>query len=91
VSLPLTKTKGFPNKSDVKPGMAYFAGTGPIGKRCGDCTHRGYYRRSGNGTDYHTTSCAMFKTLAGVHGPKVDADWSACKYFEQKPKRDYRR
>jgi hypothetical protein len=91
MAVPLTKVANFPDKAVVKPGMAYFAGTGPKGKCCRDCTHRGYWRTSASREDYRTTACIMFKTLTGVHGPRVDADWAACKYFKQKPKRDYRR
>lgn len=31
---------------NTKPGMAYFAYTGPLDKCCGDCALRGYTRQS---------------------------------------------
>lgn len=93
----MTKLDGVPDTDQVKPGMAYFEGTGPAGQTCGKCKHRGYSRISSNGTwskytqqiehrTYRVTSCAKFKALAGEHGPSVDRDWKACKYFEAKPK-----
>lgn len=71
-------------------GMAYFAGSGPAGKTCGDCKHRGYQRErsypNANGAPvfYRSTGCAMFKKLSGRHGPPIDAALNACKYFEGK-------
>ena len=92
----MTKLPGVPSSDQVKEGMAFFEGTGPDGKTCGDCKHRGYQRlRSPKWNEefqnfveksYRVTSCAMFKALAGEHGGSVDKDWKACKYFEAKPK-----
>lgn len=92
----MTKLVGVPDSDDVIPGMAYFQGSGPDGKTCGNCAHRGYGRQSANGrwredlqqfvhNTYRTQACAMFKALAGHHGPAIDAGCKACKYFEQKP------
>lgn len=66
------------------------------GAVCGNCAHRGYSRQSSRGyydpktnqdvyRNYRTLACAMFKALTGKHGPAVEADCRACKYFEQKP------
>lgn len=72
----------------AKPGMAYFEGTGPSGKKCGDCKRRGYMRRSTRDENrlYRVQGCEKFKSLSGRHGPAVDKDWRACKYFEQREK-----
>lgn len=91
----MTKIEGVPDTDTVKPGMAFFAGSGPYGKTCGDCRFRGMYRESRVGKwneerqaiehrTYRTTQCAMFKKLAGHAGGNVEKDWEACKYFEAK-------
>lgn len=82
----LTRIAGVPNSEDVQPGMAYFAGTGPEGKTCGSCAHRGYQRESVGGKAYSVTSCRQFKRMTGRHGSPVGSDWKACKYYEAKPK-----
>lgn len=91
MTLPMTKIKGAPDKSQVKPGMAYFADTGPFGTRCGTCVHRGYYREAERWNKkrerhelrrIHVTGCAMYHQLTGRHGPSVDQDWASCKYYE---------
>jgi hypothetical protein len=78
----MTKIEGAPDRGDVKPGMAFFAGSGPPGETCGDCLHRGYYRLNGKGKSCRTTGCRVFKTLTGKHGPSVNKDNRSCKYFE---------
>lgn len=94
---PMTRLEGVPSKDEAIPGMAYFAGTGPFGKTCGDCRHRGYQVQSKKerwnddlqqfiSKSYRTTKCAMFRRLAGENGPAVKADCKSCKYFEQKAK-----
>lgn len=35
----LTLTEVTPNQEATFPGMAHFAGTGPVGKYCGDCAN----------------------------------------------------
>lgn len=93
----MTKIEGVADTDDALPGMAFFAGTGPYGKTCGDCTFRGLVRQSQNGTyserleqfvykSYRTTQCAKFKKLSGNYGAAVKADYPACKYFETKEK-----
>lgn len=96
--LPMTSTPGSPDKNMAKPGMAYFEGTGPVGKTCGDCNHRGYYQegkprwdpaRNTTVTDRRRVQkCVMFRKLSGGHdsGGPVNRNWRACKYFEQKEK-----
>jgi hypothetical protein len=94
----MTKIDGVADTDDALPGMAFFAGTGPYGKTCGDCKFRGLTRQSQKATynesrqefvhkSYRTTQCVMFKKLAGIHGTPVKADYPACKYFETKEKK----
>ena len=41
----MTRIPGVPDRlNDVKPGMAWYCGTGPRGKTCGDCEFRTYPR-----------------------------------------------
>lgn len=83
--LPLTKIEGVPDKlNDTRPGMAYFVGTGPQGRTCGDCKFRGYKRESRKGTFYHTGSCRKFLEQSKRHGPEVNRHNPSCKYFEAK-------
>lgn len=95
----MTKLPGVPDSDQALPGMAFFSGTGPIGKTCADCKFRGLVRESRKETfnertqqfvrkSYRTTQCQMFKRLAGEHGAAVKKDYPSCKYFEAKP--DYR-
>lgn len=97
MSLPMVKLPGVPSRDDAKPGMAFFAGTGPAGKTCGDCKLRGYSRESSHGhwneargqlvyRSYRVQKCAQFKKMTGHHGTDVNAEYRACKYFEQKQK-----
>lgn len=91
----LTKIDGLPNVRDALPGMAFFAGTGPAGKTCGDCKLRGMTRyrakmKFNEKTEmleektYRTQQCRKYRELAMRNGPAVNADYKACKYFEQK-------
>jgi hypothetical protein len=93
----MTKLDGVPSKDDAIDGMAFFAGTGPYGKTCGDCKFRGYTRQSSKGVynetkqefvyrTYRTTKCEMFRKLSGHHGSEVKEEYPVCKYFEQKKK-----
>jgi len=78
----------------TEPGMAYFAGSGPAGKYCGDCKFWTYYRqvrkprfnrRTGaeEWPSYKWRGCAKFRDLTGQVGPQIDDRLHACKYFEQ--------
>lgn len=83
----LTQASGDYGPKDVRPGMASFVGSGPPGKTCGDCAHRGYHRvvvaqNNQSTRTVKTNSCAEFRRLTGKHGPVVKDDWPACKYFE---------
>jgi len=93
----MTKLDGVPDTDNAKPGMAFFEGTGPVDKTCGDCKHRGLTRQSKKAKwsdklnqliykSYRTTQCSMYKKLSGTHGAAVKKYYLACKYFEQKVK-----
>jgi hypothetical protein len=87
----MTKLPGVPDTDDVKPGMAYFENTGPAGRTCGSCKHRGYYRTGKfrfnkqtemlEETGRRSNSCAMFLKLTHRHGPAVEKGWKACKFY----------
>ena len=81
--LPLTKIPGVPDKRTVRPGMAFYSGSGPDGTTCGDCQHRGY-ARSG---EWYADRCEKFRTMTGKNGPPVRTDWPSCKYFHHKEER----
>lgn len=94
----MTKIEGVPTRDQAIPGMAFFAGTGPEGKTCGGCKHRGLTRTSRKSRwvehlqqfvhkTYRTKQCAKFKKLAGVYGSAVKEDYPACKYFEAKARK----
>lgn len=89
----LTRIDGVPDSDSVVPGMAHFAGSGPYGKTCGDCRHRGYEREKKRGKWdetlrqyvsewYRYLGCAKFKQLTGTSGPVIRSDNRSCKYFE---------
>jgi hypothetical protein len=71
----------------TEPGMAHFAGTGPDGATCGQCKFRGYWRERMNGSGFpiggsRSQACAKFHSLTGGHGPAINKNLRACKYFE---------
>src|SRR5262245_43805309 len=83
----LTRVPGQPLSIDARPGMAYFANSGPLGATCGDCKFRGYYKQGikRDGTEFSRphNGCLKFKQMTGKkYGPVVLAEWGACKYFQ---------
>jgi hypothetical protein len=94
----MTRLPGVPDRDDVKPGMAHFAGSGPFGKTCETCAHRGYWR-AGKGKFNKQTGlieerrtrvqgCRMFLILSHRHGPPVKKEWAACKHYVERPVRE---
>lgn len=83
-------------QAETAPGMAYFAGTGPAGKTCGDCCFKGYtYNgrerinpRTGNHytPQHRSNGCAKAYELRGKDKttPDIGDKLKACKYFLQK-------
>jgi hypothetical protein len=72
-----------------RPGMAYFAGTGPFAVSCGDCASWSYWRQIRNASgDLVRTSkssgCKKFFELTGRHGPALPPGTEACRYFERR-------
>ena len=75
----MTKLPGVPDTDEVKAGMAFFPGTGPVGKTCESCAHRGYWKKGKNKfnprtglieqTQTRSLGCRMFLRLSGRHGP----------------------
>lgn len=76
--------------------MAHFAGTGPQGETCRQCTFWGvadgsdpvryfdyYAKGGGHGGGIKPHSCRKFKSLTRQEGAKVPSEARACKYFEQ--------
>jgi hypothetical protein len=71
----MTKIEGEWDRDSIRPGMAYFAGSGPFGETCGNCSHLGTSK----------ARCEMFKRLTGRRGQEVDRHNAACKYFVARP------
>lgn len=61
------------------PGMAYFAGTGPVGKTCVDCAHS--YRKEKQAKT--KILCDKYRVFMGRAGTQIPNIARACKYFEQ--------
>lgn len=63
-------------------GMAHFAGTGPLGKTCGDCCH--FERQKSRKTAFMTIEAACTKTRE--RGPRyvkpIPSSAAACTYFD---------
>lgn len=58
-------------------GMAFWSGTGPRGKACGDCEHLQPRGNLGYG-------CALYSRMTNGHQPvnSIPRSTRACKYFE---------
>lgn len=84
--VPMTKIDGCPDRKTAIAGMASYAGGGPAGATCGGCLHHGDSREGKSGKWHKTTSCRVFKSLTGRHGPSVARANASCKYFEAKRK-----
>jgi hypothetical protein len=72
------------------PGMAFFASTGPFGKICGDCRFKGYWHQKLDKSGFpiggaRSQGCAKFHSLTGTHGPAINGNLRACKFFEPTP------
>jgi hypothetical protein len=72
-------------------GQAHWAGSGPVGKTCGQCAFLGYFKQhySASGDlvgSERTRGCKRYHELTGIHGPAVPAVASACRHFEPRKK-----
>jgi hypothetical protein len=74
----------------TRPGQAHWAGTGPAGETCGQCSHLGYWEQVRNSTGDNVSSrhragcCSKFFQLTGKHPPVVPVTAGACRHFENK-------
>jgi hypothetical protein len=73
----MTRIPGYPDRDDIRAGMASFQGSGPAGSTCETCAHRGYHRNTGK----PAKGCWMFLKLTHRHGPAIDRHWRACRYY----------
>jgi hypothetical protein len=69
----MTKIPGVMDKHRAVPGMAFYEGSGPVGKRCSDCE----FMLDAN----RTKRCKMYTELTGKEGPVIRGYYNACKYF----------
>lgn len=68
---------------DTVPGMAFWAGTGPVGKTCGQCGNYGYYYEDSKRNSKHRDGCALFYKHTRKHaGTKLPESTPSCKYFK---------
>ena len=86
--IPLTVLdKDFQAKVNKTPmGMAFWAGTGPKGKTCRECTSfmfPTYYSGGKNGETLKPSTCRKFGELSKREGRAIPHDTESCKYFEQ--------
>ena len=70
----------------TRPGMAHWAGSGPFGRTCGDCSYLTYWQQIRNTADNivgtkRRHGCAKFRELTDRHGPVVPKHAEACRYF----------
>lgn len=70
-------------RKDTRPGMAFWAATGPASRTCRECRHwdsLGYLASSGLLRD---SPCARYRSMMnGETGPGVPHYAKACKYFD---------
>ena len=78
----LTTIEGVRSSSEVLPGMAFYAGTGPAGKTCGECAFAFQPGKGGK-----AWRCAKYIKLAMREGKAIKLTYAACKYFEEKKNR----
>lgn len=69
------------------PGMAHFAGTGPAGMACFQCSHwnSGDILTAGRHVNgwLRAQPCRRFKELTDLDGPAVSPTAPACRHFEK--------
>lgn len=59
-------------RGETYPGMAHWAGSGPQGYCCKDCSQ------------FMNDRCMVYTRLIGKPGPKISGYARSCKYFEEK-------
>ncbi len=68
-------------RRDTPPGMAHWAGSGPVGTTCMDCQHLDLAKDS----KAEKAQCRKYKKLAHRPGKKFPKRSAACRYFEARP------
>lgn len=79
------------SKADAVPGMAHFAGTGPVGTRCDGC----HYAEGGGRVEgskgfgaLKPITCARWRELMGERSGKKQPSFShtnkSCKHFDRR-------
>jgi hypothetical protein len=83
-------TKGYGNDltrqiNSTVPGMAHWAGSGPVDTWCSTCWFFGYYRNNRNSpgeiiaSKFRPRGCGKYHELTGRHGPDLDGNPEACR------------
>ncbi len=65
----------------TQPGMAHFAGGGPVGEKCQDCAHFDLPDNFGRRWKAH---CRKYTEMMSRCGAMVPKSTPACKYFVAK-------
>ena len=73
----MTRLQGVPSKDQVKPGMAHFAGTGPLHSICGQCKFFAQFKQ-----EQERGRCQKYRQLTGSEGGLIRRGYSSCKYFQ---------
>lgn len=77
----LTRPEGAFDRRDAKPGMAYFAGTGPRGKVCKTCLY--IHAIENRGRTQHR--CGKYTEMTGRQSDMpLNRYNDACKYYTEK-------
>ena len=83
--IPLTEGGNIPNinLAASHPGMAHFAGTGPLGQTCLNCSHHHNKARRGDGSSQgRCKENERLSTNRGARPAKYPSRAPACKYFK---------
>jgi hypothetical protein len=82
MTVKLTKIAGVPDRERLVRGMAHFAGTGPPGTLCRECTYWGFYNKDHK--LLKAAPCEKHRKLLQLrkHGPPVPASTRSCRHFE---------
>jgi hypothetical protein len=78
----MTSIPGVPSRDQIRPGMAFYIGSGPKGTICGNCKNFGYYDE--HEREWYEKRCGQYRKMTGNHGPVIDSGYRSCKYFETK-------
>ena len=68
--------------NQTRSGQAHWAGTGPKGVSCRECSHWEFDGYKPDGT-LKPASCAMYLTLSYTKGKKFSHEAISCKFFKK--------